>query len=115
MKLFNSIGHVFAWILHVALPKAATAATDVEQAAATPLAGFLAQLLGSKGAAAQKGIEAIAGDVLHAFGAAGEAIGAGGLNVQFDQATVEAIQTLYADVAGLFGKQPVTSSGTEAK
>lgn len=104
MKIFNSIGHFFAWILHTGLPQAEQAVTNVAQAAASPLAGAIAQLLGSKGAAVQNGIEAIAGDVLHAFGAAGAAIGASGLNVSFDEATVEAIKTLYADLAELFGK-----------
>lgn len=104
MKIFNSIGHAFAWILHSFLPAAETVATDVAQVAGSPLGDEIAKLLGAKGVAAQAGVEAIAGDVLKAFGAAGAAIGAEGLNVQFDTVTVQAIETLYKDVAGLFGK-----------
>ncbi|HXR96982.1 MAG TPA: hypothetical protein VN709_03980 [Terriglobales bacterium] len=99
MKIFNSIGHFFAWVLHVGLPA-------VETAAASPLATAIAGVLGSKGATAQAGIEAIAGDVLNAFDAAGAAVGASGLNVKFDQATIAAIEALYADLQSLFGKKP---------
>jgi hypothetical protein len=111
MKIFNSIGHFFAWILHTGLPHAAQAVTEVEQAATSPLASAIAQLIGRKGGAVQNGIEAIAGDVLHAFGAAGAAIGASGLNVTFDEATVEAIKTLYGDFAELFGKPATATAG----
>ncbi|HEY7839184.1 MAG TPA: hypothetical protein VIC54_11365 [Terriglobales bacterium] len=104
MKIFNSLGHFFAWLLHSGLPKAETVAQDVEKVAASPLASAIASLLGSKGAAVQSGIEAIAGDVLNAFGDAGAAIGADGLNVKFDAATVTAIKAIYGDLGSLFGK-----------
>lgn len=104
MKIFNSIGHFFAWVLHTGLPQAETVVKDAETAAASPLAAAIAGLIGSKGAVVQAGIEAIAGDVLNAFGSAGAAIGADGLNVKFDQATVQAIETLHADLAQWFGK-----------
>lgn len=104
MKIFNSLGHMFAWVLHVGLPKAETAVKDVEQAAGSPLAAAIAGLIGSKGEAVQAGIEAIAGDVLTAFGAAGAAIGAEGLNVKFDQATVAAIAALHTDLSQMFGR-----------
>lgn len=100
MKIFNSIGHMFAWVIGKIVP----AAQAVEAVDASPIAAALAGLLGSKGAAVQQGIQAIAGDVLNAFGAAGAAIGAEGLNVTFDQVTIQAIEMLYHDVAGAFGK-----------
>ncbi len=103
-KLFNSIGHFFAWVISKVVPTAEAVATDVAAAASSPLGTAIAQLLGAKGAAVQAGIEAIAGDVLKSFEAAGAAIGASGLNVQFDQVTVAAIEQLYKDLAGLFGK-----------
>jgi hypothetical protein len=99
MKIFNSIGHFFAWVLHVGLPA-------VETAASSPLANAIAGVIGSRGTAAQAGLEAIAGDVLKAFDAAGAAVGAEGLNVQFDQATIVAIEALYNDLQSLFGKKP---------
>ncbi|HVB39672.1 MAG TPA: hypothetical protein VNE83_02145 [Terriglobales bacterium] len=104
MKIFNSIGHFFAWVLDTGLPKATVAVQEVETAAASPLASAIASLLGSKGAAVQSGLQAIAGDVLSAFGDAGAAIGAAGLNVQFDAATVTAIKAIYGDLGSLFGK-----------
>ena len=106
MKIFNSIGHFFAWIFHTALPKAETVVQTVEAAAASPLATAIVALLGAKGASVQAGIEAIAGDVLSAFDAAGATVGANGLNVKFDQVTVAAIEALYKDLAALFGKTP---------
>ncbi len=114
MKIFNSIGHFFAWILHVGIPQAAVVVGDVAQVAESPLATAIAGLLGSKGAAVQSGIEAIAGDVLKSFEAAGAAIGAEGLNVTFDQVTIQAIQTLYADLGGLFGKTAKTAAPAPA-
>ena len=101
MKLFNSIGHFFAWVIGKAVPAAAQAVVSADTSS---LATAIVGLLGSKGATVQKGIEAIAGDVLRAFGAAGAAIGSGGLNVTFDEATIAAIKALYSDLAGLFGK-----------
>lgn len=98
MKLFNSIGHFFAWVVSQAIPRAEAATREVAQAALSPLGSAIAQLLGAKGATFQAGIEAIAGDVLSAFEDAGAAIAAGGLNVKFDTATVAAIQTIYADL-----------------
>ncbi len=115
MKIFNSIGHAFAWILHQFLPAATAVATEVATVAASPLGTEIAQLLGAKGAAAQAGVEAIAGDVLKAFGAAGAAIGASGLNVQFDSITVAAIEQLYADLGGLFGKSAAAAAPATAK
>lgn len=106
MKIFNSIGHFFAWILNVGLPKGAADVEVAAQAIQSPLASAIATLLGAKGQAVQSGLQAIAGDVLAAFGSAGAAIGAQGLNVQFDAATVQAIQQIYADLQVLFGKQP---------
>lgn len=114
MKIFNSIGHAFAWILHQFLPAAEKVATEVAAVADSPLGNAIAQLLGQKGTMAQAGIEAIAGDVLKAFEAAGQAIGASGLNVQFDTVTVQAIEALYQDVAGLFGK-PTAASQSHPK
>lgn len=112
--MFNSIGHAFAWVLHQFLPTAEAVATEVGTVAASPLGADIAKLLGAKGIQAQGGIEAIAGDVLKAFGAAGAAIGAEGLNVQFDEVTVQAITALYKDVSGLFGKSPVGSQTPKA-
>ncbi len=100
MKIFNSIGHFFAWVVSKIVP----AAQAVETTATSPLAQALVQLLGSKGQAVQDGIQAIAGDVLNAYQAAGAAIGDAGLNVKFDQATIQAIEALYHDLAGVFGK-----------
>lgn len=114
MKIFNSIGHAFAWILQQFLPVAEQVATEVATVASSPLGSAIAQLLGQKGTAAQAGVEAIAGDVLKAFEAAGQAIGASGLNVQFDTVTVQAIESLYQDVAGLFGKKLAPSAPPKA-
>ncbi|HVB40169.1 MAG TPA: hypothetical protein VNE83_04675 [Terriglobales bacterium] len=110
MKIFNSIGHFFAWILGKAVPVAAA----VVAADQSPLAQAIVGLLGSRGQAVQDGIQAIAGDVLKAFGDAGAAVGAGGLNVQFDQATIAAIEALYRDLGGLFGKSKNTAPATSA-
>lgn len=94
-KIFHSVGHIIAWLLHIGLPKAESA---VQQAAAvlqTPLALALASLLGPQAAAVQSALEAIAGNVLAAFQDAGQAISAGGLNVQFDQKVVADIEMLF--------------------
>lgn len=62
MKIFNSIGHLFAWVLSKALPSAEKAVTAVATAAASPLATVLATLTGGKTAQVQADIEAIAED-----------------------------------------------------
>lgn len=103
MKIFNSVGHLFAWIVGKAIPAATKGVQAVEGAIDSPLAGLVASALGPKAEKYQSGIQAIAGDVLAAFGDAGAAIGAAGLNVQFDEATVTAIRAIYADIKALKG------------
>ena len=97
-KIFNSIGHAFAWVLSVAIPKATTTVEEVQSVVGTPAATAIAALAGTKGTTTQANIEAIAGDVLSAFENAGQAISAGGLNIQFDTATIAAIKQTYNDV-----------------
>lgn len=110
MKIFNSIGHFFAWIFS----KVAAGAQAVATVDQGPLAQAIASLLGSKGEEVQASIQAIAGDVLKSFGAAGAAIGASGLNVEFDTATIQAIEQLYRDLAGLFGKSNTAATPAKA-
>ncbi|MGH7442573.1 MAG: hypothetical protein ACREKE_07880 [bacterium] len=104
--MFKSLGHSFAWILHQFLPATEKDIQTVITTASGPIGQAIVGLLGAKAVGAQSGIEAIAGDVLKSFVAAGAAIGASGLNVQFDETTIQAIGTLYHDLAGLFGKAP---------
>lgn len=59
MKIFNSIGHFFAWILQVGLPKGAAAAETIASDLGSPLAAAIASLLGSKGQAVQSGLPAL--------------------------------------------------------
>lgn len=112
-KIFNSIGHFFAWVVSKAIPAASAAVTAVQADLSSPLATMIAQALGPKAQQYQAGIEAIAGDVLKSFESAGAAIGADGLNVQFDETTVAAIQQLYGDIKALVKGAP--AAGAAAK
>ncbi len=94
-KVFHSVGHIFAWLLHIGLPRAESLVQEAGKALQTPLALALAGLLGPQAVAVQSALEAIAGNVLSAFQDAGQAIAAGGLNVQFDQKVIADIQLLF--------------------
>jgi hypothetical protein len=106
MKIFNSIGHAFAWVLSHIVPVAKEAQAIIE----SPLGTALAGLIGSKGAQVQADIEAVAGSVLAAATATGAAVGASGLNIVFDEAAIAAIERLVGTVGGLFGKTPATKT-----
>ena len=115
-KIFNSIGHFFAWILHTALPAASTVVSDAEKLAASPLAASLASAVAGPGAAAALAtMAAISGQVLAAINDAGGVIAAEGLNVKFDQAIVADVEALYKSVAGLFRypSAPPQNTGTK--
>lgn len=103
MKLFNTIGHFFAWLLHVGIPNAEKDVQEVE-AIAGPVAAAFAQAINGKGAQAQATVTAIGGCVLKAISDAGGVIAADGLNVKLDLQIIPDVLTLYHAVAGLFGK-----------
>ena len=107
MKIFNSLGHAFAWIVSKivgAAPVVAAVAGEVATVAESPLGTFLAGLAGTKGVQVQSDIQAIAGSVIASATATGVAVGASGLNVTFDQAALAALERLIGTVGGLFGK-----------
>lgn len=107
MKIFNSLDHAWAWVVSkitAAAPKVAAVAQEVAAVAESPIGQFIASAAGSKGAAVQADIEAIAGSVLASATATGAAVGANGLNVSFDENALAALERLIGTVGGLFGK-----------
>lgn len=107
MKLFNTLGHFFAWLLDKGIP---TAEKDVQEvtAIAGPVAGALAQAISGQGAKAQATVTAIGGCVLKAISDAGGIISSDGLNVQLDAQIVPDVEALYKAVAGLFAPMATT-------
>lgn len=108
-KLFNSLGHFFAWLLHVGLP-AATKDTKFGAAVGGAVAAAVAGIIGQDGAQAQATVEALAGSVLQAISDAGGVIAADGLNVKLDEAIVADVKDLYAQIAGIFHPAPPKAS-----
>ncbi|MGH9482355.1 MAG: hypothetical protein ACRD1L_09715 [Terriglobales bacterium] len=100
-KIFNTLGHFFAWLLNVGIP---TAEKDVQQVAAIagPVAAAFAQSVSGQGAAAQATVSAIAGCVMKAISDAGGVISANGLNVALDEQILPDVEELYKAVAGIF-------------
>jgi len=114
-KIFNSIGHVFSWFLHIGLPKAESVAQAVAQAVDSPLAQAIAGAIGPKAVEVQAAIEGVAGNVLQAFQDAGQAIGAEGLNVKFDDKVIADIGMLYGLLKGAtVGPQKKTDQASAA-
>lgn len=101
MKLFNTLGHFFAWLLDKGIPAAEKDVQEVE-AIAGPVAGALAQAIAGQGAKAQATVTAIGGCVLKALSDAGGIISSDGLNVQLDAQIVPDVEALYKAVATLF-------------
>jgi len=100
LKVFNSIGHFFAYILSKVVPEVEKDLTVIQGAVGSDLAKYIVTLAGQKGATVQSDMAAIVGDVLNAVESAGGAVAAKGMNIAFDTATVESIKTLYNDVKG---------------
>lgn len=115
-KIFNSGGHLLAWLLNKAFPVAETAVKDgavIEQAvqqALSPVAPDVARKM-----------QAVTGDVLNSYGAvlqtgadAAAVIASKGLNVAFDLKTIQDIHELYVMLSGLFGKAPEPAATPQA-
>ena len=94
-KVFNSVGHVFSWLLHIGLPGAENILQEAAKVIDTPVAKAIAGLIGPKAVEVQAALEVIAGNVLQAFQDSGSAIASEGLNVKFDEKVVADIKLLY--------------------
>lgn len=110
MKIFNSIGHFFAWLAVKLTGAAATINSDLtkfEGLVATPLAQAIAKLDPAAAQRVTNAIIAIGGDAFNVALNAGEALAQGGLNVTPDVATVKAVEQAIADIRAVFAGQTV--------
>ena len=117
-KVFNSLGHFAAWLLHSAIPVAETAAKDVSAVAASPLGTMIADAAGAQGIAIQAGIEAVAGTVVASLDSLDTTLGdlvtqvqTKGVNVVFDAKGAADVVALYNLLKG----QTVGAAVTAAK
>lgn len=102
-KVFNGLGHAVAWIFSKALPAVNTVAQDAVAVVDSPLGTLLAGAFGTKGAALKADIEAIAGSVIAARNALGEAFNAKASDLGLDQKALDAVESIYKDLSALIG------------
>ena len=119
MKIFNSIEHVFAWVISKIVAGAPVVAKDAQAvvtAAESPLGKFIAGLDPAVGTQVLNDLQAVGGCVVRSAQAVGAAAAADGLNVAFDAAGLTALEGLVSAVGGLFHAAATTapSSGTSA-
>ena len=118
MKIFNSLGHAFAWLASKIVggaQAAATVATAAEGLVESPLGNAIAQLAGAKGQQVQADMEAVIGCALATASATGAAVSAGGLNITLDEAGIAAWERLISTVGGLFGKSAPSTAAAAGK
>lgn len=106
-KVFNGIGHAVAWIFKKAFPFVETVAQDAATAANSPIGVLVAGAFGRTGQEVRDDIDAIAGSVLAARNALGDAFAAKAGDLGLDQKALQAVEALYADLSKLLaGQQP---------
>lgn len=102
-KVFNGLGHAVAWIFSKALPAVDTVAQDAVAVVDSPIGTLVAGAFGAKGAALKADIEAIAGSVIAARNALGDAFAAKAGDLGLDQKALDAVESIYKDLSALIG------------
>lgn len=102
-KVFNSVGHAIAWVFSKAIPVVGTVAQDAVNVVDSPLGTLVAGALGPKGAVLKADIEAIAGSVIAARNALGDAFAAKAGDLGLDQKALQAVESIYKDLSALIG------------
>lgn len=100
-KVFNGLGHAIAWIFSKAIPVTATVAQDAQAVVDSPIGTLVAAAFGPQGAAIKSDVEAIAGSVLAARNALGDAFSAKAADLGLDQKALQAVESIYSQIAGL--------------
>lgn len=107
MKIFNSIGHFFAWLAGTAIPTAATDIAKVQAVVESPIASAIAQLGGAKAQNVQAAINALGGQALAVLVNTGAAIASKGVNIVADDAVIGSVEQAVADIRAVFSGKAV--------
>ena len=102
-KVFNSVGHAIAWVFSNAIPVVGTVAQDAVAVVDSPIGTLVAGAFGAKGAALKADVEAIAGSVIAARNALGDAFAAKAGDLGLDQKALDAVESIYKDLSALIG------------
>ena len=102
-KVFNSVGHAIAWVFSKAIPVVGTVAQDAVNVVDSPIGTLLTAAFGPKGAALKADIEAIAGSVIAARNALGDAFNAKAADLGLDEKALQAVESIYKDLSALIG------------
>lgn len=100
-KVFNGLGHAIAWIISKAVPAAAAVAQEAQTAVDSPLGVLLAGAFGPQGAAIKAEVEAIAGSVIAARNALGDAFATKAADLGLDQKALQSVESIYSQIAAL--------------
>lgn len=107
MKIFNTIGHVFAWIIGVLIPKAETVATDVSAVLGSEATNALLTLAGAQ--AWQPKINSVVGAIVAKLVIAAKdgkdfsaAIEAYGLNAALDAVALSDLKEIFDAIQNTF-------------
>lgn len=115
-KVFNGLGHAIAWVFSKAIPVAATVAQDAQAVVDSPIGTLLAAAFGPQGAAIKADVEAIAGSVVAARNAMGDAFAAKAADLGLDQKALQSVESIYSQLAGLVhGNTAVPTKSISAK
>lgn len=102
-KVFNSVGHAIAWVFSKAIPVVGTVAQDAVNVVDSPIGTLVAAAFGPQGAALKADVEAIAGSVIAARNALGDAFAAKAGDLGLDQKALDAVESIYKDLSALIG------------
>lgn len=112
-KVFNGLGHAIAWVISKAIPAVATVAQEAQAAVDSPIGTLLAEAFGPQGLAIKADVEAIAGSVIAARNALGDAFATKAADLGLDQKALQAVETIYAQLAALVhGQSPVAKTAS---
>lgn len=100
-KVFNGLGHAIAWIFSKAIPVAATVAQDAQTVVDSPIGTLVAAAFGPQGVAIKADVEAIAGSVIAARNALGDAFSAKAADLGLDEKALQAVESIYNQIAAL--------------
>lgn len=115
MKIFNTVEHVWAWITGWLIPRATTAAEDLESIVGSEAAQSLLALA-SQGAWQSK-IVAVVGSIVSGLVDAAKdgkdfeaAVAAYGLNPLLDEVAFADLKDIYTALLGVFGGKTLTAT-----
>lgn len=102
MKIFNSIGHFFAWMVSTFIPAAEADITKFEGVLDSNIVAAIKTFTPAQVSNAVNAMLALAGDGMNVLVNAESALAAGGVNITMDTATLDAVKQFVADIKAAF-------------